>query len=408
MKNQQLNNQKTERKKLPSSRALDTTAKVHITDKFIKQLYVTHSHVPKDIEWCGFLVYKVISGSLSDINNFKFEILGFLPIDIGTSGYTDAKVSDHIIDVHEEFPEILESGIGNNPIVKTGFIHTHHSMNAFFSATDMDELLSNAMFHNYYLSVIVNYRGDIIGKVGIPVKSKTNSVTSIEEIIKNDLGEDIVLKNTVKSDKEEDLILTIDCEFTYGNLGDIFENKINSLVKEYNTRKAKANIKNHQIGFNQSRHNYNNPKNLFDDVDLKDFKTVTPKDIKISDGTLDILVTKLIYNDLKLTQKYSDNREDLKKLIEMQSLEESMFIIDLIEENFEENIKTLFKADNDKPNFIKRVYLLLEYFRTYVKKLDDILEVESTLLDLLEDLYWDLTENVDNENFLIDNTLIKM
>lgn len=42
----------------------------------------------------------------------------------------------------------------------TNLIHSHHNMTCFFSGTDMSELHDNAPNHNYYLSLIVNYKED--------------------------------------------------------------------------------------------------------------------------------------------------------------------------------------------------------------------------------------------------------
>ena len=44
-------------------------------------------------------------------------------------------------------------------------IHSHHNMQVFFSGTDMDEIYTNAPNHKEYLSVIVNNKFDIAGKL---------------------------------------------------------------------------------------------------------------------------------------------------------------------------------------------------------------------------------------------------
>ena len=63
---------------------------------------------------------------------------------------------------------------------KVGHIHSHHSMSVFFSGTDEAELRENSANHNFYLSIIVNNKHEIIGKVGI--KSSNNLPENIEEI----------------------------------------------------------------------------------------------------------------------------------------------------------------------------------------------------------------------------------
>ena len=48
-----------------------------------------------------------------------------------------------------------------------GHIHSHNSMDVFFSATDMEELEDNSPNHAFYLSLIVNNAGDRMAKVSL-------------------------------------------------------------------------------------------------------------------------------------------------------------------------------------------------------------------------------------------------
>lgn len=64
-------------------------------------------------------------------------------------------VADYIMDKIQGVEGISEpdpSWMG----IKIGHIHSHHSMNVFFSGTDMSELVINCSNHNFYLSLIVN------------------------------------------------------------------------------------------------------------------------------------------------------------------------------------------------------------------------------------------------------------
>lgn len=92
-----------------------------------------------------------------------------LPMDKGTACATEFTYDERYVDYLMNKPERLEW--------RHGLIHSHNNMNVFFSGTDEKELATNAKAHNYYLSVVVNNRLDIIGKIGfigqleVPVKA---------------------------------------------------------------------------------------------------------------------------------------------------------------------------------------------------------------------------------------------
>lgn len=105
-------------------------------------------------------MYKV-NGSIQDLENFSLEVIDFLVMDMGTQGYTeymfDNDVADYIMDNAMENGEWMS--------YKVGHIHSHNSMNVFFSGTDMEELYDNCENHNFYLSLIVNNNHDMIAKL---------------------------------------------------------------------------------------------------------------------------------------------------------------------------------------------------------------------------------------------------
>lgn len=92
---------------------------------------------------------------MTDISNMTLTCLDILPLDKGSSAYTeytmDEKVLEYMLDEMTEHP--LED-------IKIGHIHSHNSMSVFFSGTDQSELHDNAPNHNVYLSLIVNNKGD--------------------------------------------------------------------------------------------------------------------------------------------------------------------------------------------------------------------------------------------------------
>lgn len=102
-------------------------------------------------------------------------------MNIGTASYTSFDYSEDILDVYDEYPELEE--------YNTGLIHTHHTMDAYFSNTDMEELEDNASLYNFYLSLIVNDKNKFVAKLAIPVIEH-----SATQKIKNEDGEIVEFK----------------------------------------------------------------------------------------------------------------------------------------------------------------------------------------------------------------------
>lgn len=116
---------------------------------------IDHLHeIVGAVEWSGVLVYKILEGSIEDHESLVIEALEILPMDVGTSGYTEYE-----LDSSDEYTfNNLCDRVMMDPDLKIGHIHTHHNMQCFFSGTDTQELHDNAPNHNYYLSLIVNFK----------------------------------------------------------------------------------------------------------------------------------------------------------------------------------------------------------------------------------------------------------
>lgn len=113
-------------------------------------------------EWSGAAFYKITylngkdkeSAALSDI---RIDVLDFCLQDIGSSSYTeydlDATVASYIAD-H------MDTLMG----AKVALLHSHNTMKAFFSGTDMDTLKEQASQCNNVLSIVVNNDGNYVAK----------------------------------------------------------------------------------------------------------------------------------------------------------------------------------------------------------------------------------------------------
>ena len=134
-------------------RVMDGTVKVKIKREVLDQIDYLHEKVGA-IEWSGILVYKILEGSIEEYQKMVLEVQEILPMNVGTSGYTEYEISPDSDDY--TFDNL--SRVMMDPTLKMGHIHTHHNMGCFFSGTDSQELHDNAPNHNYYFSLIVNFK----------------------------------------------------------------------------------------------------------------------------------------------------------------------------------------------------------------------------------------------------------
>ena len=135
---------------------MDVRGKLILPENVITQINYLHGKVGKE-EWSGMLLYDVKSGSPAKPETFVLEAKHIFLMDIGSPAYTEYETDADIVDIYDNIEEAMEW--------KTGHIHTHHSMETFFSGTDMSELHTNVDKHNYYLSLIVNFSAKYTAKV---------------------------------------------------------------------------------------------------------------------------------------------------------------------------------------------------------------------------------------------------
>ena len=129
--------------------------KLKLTKELVNKLHLTHFLVDKDIEWSGVLKYKILSGSIDDVENLVIEAYDFLLMDIDSATATEYDFNSDDTTLVDYLLDCQLNGF------KYGHIHTHHSMGCYFSATDMGELHDNTPNHDLYLSLIVNKDYDV-------------------------------------------------------------------------------------------------------------------------------------------------------------------------------------------------------------------------------------------------------
>lgn len=151
--------------------------------------------------------------------NFKITARELFPLDIGSQAYTEYETND---------PELIKFLMANPHVrgMKKGHIHSHNNMPVFFSGTDDGELQDNSVFHNFYLSLIVNNKNEMCAKIAFKAKAVSETVTTLT--FKDQEGKDKDKKYT--SSKEDECIYTYSCDISIpGGVEDSFKNRFQYL-----------------------------------------------------------------------------------------------------------------------------------------------------------------------------------
>lgn len=149
------------------------------------QIQWLHANSPKGKEWCGILLYKVRSGDINDAANLIIDVKGLFFMDIGSEAFTSYTAGGEVVQICKHYPEYIDENWS------MGLIHTHHTMDTFFSGTDLGELHDSAPSYNYFLSLIVNYKNEYIAKIATVV---TETSKSVEMVLTNGKKSIIELK----------------------------------------------------------------------------------------------------------------------------------------------------------------------------------------------------------------------
>ena len=178
----------------------DEIGKLIITPHLQEQIDIFHAFAGS-IEWSGILLYTIDKGDISNPDELVITAKAMFPMDIGTAAYTEYDYGPEVMDMYDMYPKALEEGW------ILGHIHTHHSMKAYFSGTDLQELRDNIDNHSNYLSLIVNFKKEYCAKIckkgSRKVESK--SLTTFSSLI----SDKISTQETDESYEEEIFLLQI-------------------------------------------------------------------------------------------------------------------------------------------------------------------------------------------------------
>ena len=325
-----------------------------------------------DAEWSAVLFYKITKGSLNNFKELELELVDLYPQDIGTFVTTDFENDVDLIDMYDENEELEDCRVGS--------IHSHNSMAAYHSGTDLSDMEDNCQVYNVYLSVVVNNAGDKVAKIAIPLVKTTSGKSTMSYTIKDDDGKIISLNNNEEVlDKRENGVLMIDMTIKEEVETTSFPKSFLDRIKDLILKQSK--VIHHVTGFAnidtfESRHPMKN------NLDTKDFSSSEHNSIGYIDKK--VMNSFLIHYITGNGTIYDiENHASLYRYLYRLSTNENLenhidecdkFLMDILEsfhddgfdraELLEKSIKEL-KTYNTYHSIVVKLAERLEEFRTY-------------------------------------------
>lgn len=231
---------------------LEESIPLKISPNLHKQILLLCTKV-YSIEWSGVLFYTT-EGEFGK-EDFSITAQELFLMDIGNSGATEYGADPMVVRHMMKHPELRD--------MNRGHIHSHHVMEAYFSGIDKDELVDNSKNHNYYLSLIVNNRGDMVAKVAFHSKTKLETKKTISFLGNNGTPGERVIVET--SEKEE--VLYFDCQV---ELQEGFPEALSIRFQEIQERKEKEAERRSVSKYTSGEFQENNQRRLFKDTNGED------------------------------------------------------------------------------------------------------------------------------------------
>lgn len=184
--------------------ALAGSVPVIITNSFLNKMKFLCKNINK-VEWSGVLFYTV-RGSIKQPDTLKVTLQDIFLMDKGTAGSTEFDWDEDVVGYRIDNPKAMDWLIGH--------IHSHNTMDVFFSEKDWTELNNNSPLHNYYLSVIVNNYMDLKGKIAFVGEYIIPANSIREYTCKDETGKDF--KFPIELEEPEQHVVKMilyDCNF---------------------------------------------------------------------------------------------------------------------------------------------------------------------------------------------------
>ena len=118
-------------------------------------------------EWSGILFYNHTGGF--ETNDLVITCQDIFPMDLGTSGWTEFKMTPDVSSYIAQNIELFDCDMG--------LCHSHHTMGAFFSGQDTSTLQAEGNETNCFVSLIVDTRGTYVAAVTRKMKKEYEVIT---------------------------------------------------------------------------------------------------------------------------------------------------------------------------------------------------------------------------------------
>lgn len=356
---------------------LKQKGKLIITKDVKKKIDQMHDRVG-NTEWCGFIFYEKVEGSISDPKTYVAKTTDIYMMDIGSHSYTESdNHADDVIKMVDRVPAYMEN--------RYGLIHTHHNMKAFFSGTDMQELHDNVHLYSYYLSLIVNFDDNWCAKIAKLIDINSSSYTISEED-----EEDVLVEIPAKK-----VMVTFDLDVEFEQVepyNDVVELRIAEIrerkKKEEEERKAKMQSFNnnpYQLnmfnGINKNAHYGYQRYPAYDDWYSQYDKLVQqpPKTGFTEDDEINWFISTVIYLDAHANEPLHDALEDLN---DHESDPYFNVYVDEMNDNALDLAVDHFGEFEAYSGICKALDKLLPYSGVGVEKLRDALELAKEQLNI--------------------------
>lgn len=208
-----------------------STAKVVITPQVASQVECLHNQVAEGKEWSGILLCKVTAGSIDDPANLCISAEEVFPMDFGDATFTSFDGDENWIKLFHKFPQIdptkpKTEETKNWYIAK---IHSHHSMSAFHSGTDTQDLYENAPKLPFFLSLVVNYRCRPFAEIAVAAESEETEIKRVKwSLLKGWKNKD---NSFTKKKEKKAVAYIIPCDVVYEQ-NQWFVERLNELVEK--------------------------------------------------------------------------------------------------------------------------------------------------------------------------------
>jgi len=194
-------------------------------------------------EWSGPLFFKIEGDVFDEKSDIVVRAKEMLLMSIDTVATTEFDYTSNddtrIVDLYTENPELMDYRLGN--------IHSHNSMNAFFSGTDMTELKDGAKVTDLFLMLVVNNKPyiDWVAKIGISAK--------VEKDIDSTFTFYSGLKKTKKTKVSEIAFFNYDLDVVIENQNTTMFEEMDAQIADVEERKAKK-VNTFSNNFNEGNH----------------------------------------------------------------------------------------------------------------------------------------------------------